>query len=97
MALAVGSTVLNNNLRRALVESGASKVITERVIADPTILITPSVVPLSLSQAAFALSNGYTHGYKTVFSLNAAIAAVAVIASYFMIHHKELIRVDDAK
>lgn len=47
--------------------------------------------------ASYALSHGYTSGIKLVFVLNACLAAVAAVASFFMIKHKELTRGDEVK
>lgn len=47
--------------------------------------------------ASYVLSHGYTEGFKVVFILNASLAAVAAIAGFFMIKHKELMRGDEEK
>lgn len=43
------------------------------------------------------LLGGYTNGFRIVFILNAALSAVAVIASVLMIGQKDLSRDDEAK
>lgn len=47
--------------------------------------------------ASYVLSHGYTAGFELVFILNACLAAVAAIAGFFMIKHKELTRGDEEK
>ena len=82
---------------------GLSQSAIKAIIDDPTILgdrlsassssklgslgITPSM--------ADDILNGYTHGFRTVFVMNASLAAVATIASVLMIRHKELSRGDE--
>ncbi|KAF8553275.1 hypothetical protein OG21DRAFT_1266446 [Imleria badia] len=45
--------------------------------------------------ASYVLSHGYAAGFELVFMLNACLAAVAAIASFFMINHTELTRGDE--
>ena len=47
--------------------------------------------------ASYVLSHGYAAGFELVFTLNACLAAVAAIAAFFMIKHKELTRGDEGK
>lgn len=47
--------------------------------------------------ASYVLSHGYAAGFELVFILNACLAAIAAIVSFFMIKHKELTRDDEEK
>lgn len=47
--------------------------------------------------ANYVLSHGYAAGFELVFILNACLAAVAAIVSFFMIKHKDLTRGDEEK
>lgn len=79
------------------------------IIDDPTVLhpllsssnvtvasSSSSILNIDSAQASQILS-GYTHGVRSVFILNAALSAVCVLVAYVMIHHKELIRADEAE
>ncbi|KAF9221725.1 MFS general substrate transporter, partial [Gyrodon lividus] len=103
LSLAVGSTLINNSLRTALSSLSLTSSAITTIINDPTILgslSSPSqlaALGLTSSQAAYALTHGYTEGFKFVFVLNACLASVATLASIFMIKHKELIREDEQR
>jgi len=43
------------------------------------------------------LLEGYIHGFHIMFTLNASLAAFAVVVAIIMIKHKELTRADDAQ
>ena len=47
--------------------------------------------------ANYVLSHGYAAGFELVFTLNACLAAVAAITSFFLINHTELTRGDEEK
>lgn len=67
------------------------------VINDPSALGSPASLGISPSTANDILSNGYTHGFRTVFILHAVLNAVATITSVLMIKQKELTRGDEQK
>ncbi|KIJ64372.1 hypothetical protein HYDPIDRAFT_133160 [Hydnomerulius pinastri MD-312] len=93
----------NNSLRTVLTSLSLTPAAIKTIIDDPTVLFSSSSssqlasLGLTPAQAAYALSNGYTKGFKFVFVLNACLAAVATLASVFMIKHKELMRGDEEK
>lgn len=60
------------------------------VIDKPSLLTSPEVLKLSRQDASFILSNGYNHGFKCVFILNASWTVVATIASIILIKHNDL-------
>ncbi|KIK80217.1 hypothetical protein PAXRUDRAFT_766505 [Paxillus rubicundulus Ve08.2h10] len=103
LSLAVGSTLINNSLRTALSSLALTPSAITTIIDDPTILAsstsTPQLAALGLtpSQASYALTHGYTVGFKFVFILNACLAGAATVSSIFMIKHKELMRGDEQR
>ncbi|KAF8549825.1 MFS general substrate transporter [Imleria badia] len=103
LALAVGFTLINNSLRSDLLSFSLSSSAITAVIDSPAILgpNTPTSTLASLgltpSMASYVLSHGYAAGFELVFILNACLAAVAAIVSFFMIKHKDLTRGDDEK
>jgi len=60
------------------------------LIDKPSILASPASIGLSQDDAAFLLSDGYTHGFRCVFILNASWTAVATIASILLIKQQDL-------
>ncbi|KAF9238660.1 MFS general substrate transporter [Melanogaster broomeanus] len=103
LALAVGSTLINNSLRNVLSTLSLTPSATKAVIDNPTILGSHASssqlasLGLTSSQAAYALLHGYTAGFRILFILNACLASVATITSIFMIKHKELTRGDEER
>ena len=97
------SLASNNSLRTDLASFSLSSSAITAIINDPAILgpstPTSELTPLGLtsSMASYVLSHGYTGGFELVFILNACLAAVAAVASFFMIKHKELTRGDEEK
>ncbi|KIJ12257.1 hypothetical protein PAXINDRAFT_14880 [Paxillus involutus ATCC 200175] len=93
----------NNSLRTALSSLSLTPSAITTIIDDPTILrsgtSTSQLAALGLtpSQASYALTHGYTAGFKFVFILNACLVGVATVSSIFMIKHKELVRGDEEK
>ena len=69
--------------------------LTNAIINNPSSLASPSTLGIPSSTAIFILENGYTKGFRTLFILNASLAAVATIASITMIKHKNLTRGDE--
>lgn len=76
--------------------------LTESIIS--TIVDNPSLLSSSTElhtlgvtqdQATYILAHGYTQGFRSVFILNAALAAVAAVVSMIMIQHTELLRGDE--
>ena len=65
------------------------------IINNPASLASPSTLGIPSSTTSVILKNGYTKGFRTVFILNASLAAVATIASVTMIKHKDLTRGDE--
>ncbi|KIJ08615.1 hypothetical protein PAXINDRAFT_88612 [Paxillus involutus ATCC 200175] len=103
LSLAVGSTVINNSLRTTLSSLALTSSAITTIIDDPNILGPStstsqlSALGLSPSQAVYALTHGYTVGFKFVFILNACLAGAATVSSIFMIKHKELMRGDEQR
>ena len=60
------------------------------LIDKPSILASPSSIGLSQDDAALILSDGYTHGFRCVFILNASWTAFATIASILLIKQQNL-------
>lgn len=91
-------------MRTKMVSLGLPTTTVNNIIDDPTVLhplLSPNATtsppsPINPSTAIAVLS-AYTHGVHTVFTLNAALAAVCVIVAAAMIRHKELIRADEAE
>ena len=75
----------------------------DRIIDDPTMLgahvsngSSTALQSIGISPAAASrILDGYDSGFRTVFILNAALAAIATVVSIVMIHHKELTRGDE--
>ncbi|CCM02944.1 uncharacterized protein FIBRA_05059 [Fibroporia radiculosa] len=105
LSLALSATIINNSLRDSMTSAGLSASTITTIIDDPTLLgarlSSDSSDPLAALGVTPALAakilDGYTHGFRTVFILNACLAAVATLASIFMIHHKELTRGDEER
>ncbi|KAF8440003.1 major facilitator superfamily-domain-containing protein [Boletus edulis BED1] len=101
LALAVGFTLINNSLRSDLSSFSLSPTAITAVVDNPAILgpNTPAstLAPLGLTHAmtSYVLLHGYAAGFELVFILNACLAAVAAIVSFFMIKHTELTRSDE--
>ncbi|KAF8634502.1 hypothetical protein AX17_004199 [Amanita inopinata Kibby_2008] len=95
LSLAIGSTVINNTLRDSMTELGLSPSIISAVIDKPAQLASPTMLGLSQKDASFILSDGFTHGFKCVFILNASWAVIATLASITLIKHVELTRDDE--
>lgn len=85
----------NNSLRKAAHSLDLSPDLLNQVIEDPT-HIRSGKLNVTAHQGDVLLS-GYISGFRTMFILNASLAAFAALAAFFMIKHKELIRDDDAK
>ncbi|KAN0079872.1 Major facilitator superfamily domain containing protein [Tylopilus felleus] len=103
LALAVGFTLIDNSLRNDLSSFSLSSSTISAVIDNPAILgpntSTSTLASLGLtpSMASYVLSHGYAAGFELVFILNACLAAIAAIVSFFMIKHKDLTRDDEEK
>ena len=77
----------------------------DSIIDDPTILgarvsnsSSTAFQSLGISSAAAnRILDGYESGFRTVFIMNASLAAIATIVSIVMIHHKELTRPDEER
>lgn len=65
------------------------------IIDNTSQLAIPGTLNLTPSTVAYILEHGYNQGFKSVFILNASLTAVATIASFLMIKHKELTRGDE--
>ena len=73
------------------------------IIDDPTVLgsrlsasSSSKLAGLGITDSmAVTILNGYTRGFRTLFIMNACLAAAATLASVFMIRHKELTRGDE--
>lgn len=79
-----------------LPSSVISKIIDDPTQLGPIVTSNTSFGDLGISSnTAQSILDGYTSGFRILFILNAVLAAGAVVTSYFMIHHKELIRGDE--
>lgn len=93
----------NNALQDAMMSLGMSSSAIKAIIDDPTILGDRFSASSSNKLAGLDITNGmavtildgYTEGFRIVFILNACLSALAAIASFLMIKHKELSRGDD--
>ena len=73
------------------------------IIDDPIVLgsrlrasSSSKLTSLGITDAmAVTILDGYTQGFRMLFSMNASLAAMATLASVFMIKHKELTRGDE--
>lgn len=82
---------------------GMSSTAIKAIIDDPTALgdrfsaaSSSKLADLGITNSmAVAILDGYTEGFRIVFILNACLSALAAIASFVMIRHKELSRGDD--
>lgn len=97
LALAVGSTLINNSLRSSMQALSLPEDLTKAIIDDPAQLSDPASLNLSAEQALFILDSGYTKGFRLVFILNASLSALATVTSILLIKHKNLTRDDDEK
>ncbi|KAK0190086.1 MFS general substrate transporter [Armillaria mellea] len=97
LALAIGSTIINNALRKAMNDISLSESLISTIIDDPSYLAKPtSETGLSAATVSYILSQGYTKGFKDVFYLNASLTAFATLISMVLIKDKDLSR-DDAR
>ncbi|KAG6377721.1 MFS general substrate transporter [Boletus reticuloceps] len=100
-AQAVGFSIINNSLRSDLSSFSLSPSTITAIIDKPEILgpntPTSTLAQLGLTHSITSdvLSHGYAAGFQWVFILNASLAAVAAIVSFFMIKHHELSRGDE--
>ncbi|KAH9485879.1 Efflux pump dotC [Psilocybe cubensis] len=95
LSLPVGATILNNSLRSAMSSLGYSSELIIEIIDKPALLSSPTTLGISPSDATFLLDVGYTRGFRRVFIFNAALTALATLASVILIKHKELNRGDE--
>ncbi|RDB20605.1 Efflux pump FUS6 [Hypsizygus marmoreus] len=95
LALAISSTIINNSLSASMKHLGLPPSVISSLVDDPSGLTSPAEIGLSLPTASYILDHGYTKGFRSVFILNASLAAVATLASITMIKHKELTRGDE--
>ncbi|KIJ39864.1 hypothetical protein M422DRAFT_230422 [Sphaerobolus stellatus SS14] len=95
LSLAVASSIINNGLISRARSIGLPQSLLQEITADPTLLSkTQFNVTIKVRQQ---LLEGYNHGFRTLFILNASLAAFATTIAFVMIKHKELIRADDAQ
>ncbi|EPT02404.1 hypothetical protein FOMPIDRAFT_1029277 [Fomitopsis schrenkii] len=103
LSLALGATIINNSLRSSMTGLQLSASAIKAIIDDPTVLgsrlsasSSSKLAGLGITDAmAVTILDGYTHGFRTLFIMNACLAAMATLASVFMIKHKELTRGDE--
>ncbi|KAG6888354.1 hypothetical protein C0995_009047 [Termitomyces sp. Mi166 len=95
LTLAISSTLINNSLTTSMKALSLPSSIISKIIDDPSSINSPSSIGISSSSATYILNHGFTKGLRLVFILNAALAAVATVASVLMIKHKELTRGDE--
>ncbi|KAF8630545.1 hypothetical protein AX15_002847 [Amanita polypyramis BW_CC] len=92
LALAIGSTVINNTLQDSMLSLDLPPSTISTVIDKPSLLALPKLIGLSPEEASFILSDGYNYGFKCVFILNTSWTIVATIASILLIKHNDLTR-----
>lgn len=108
LALAIGSTIINNSLRHSMTKLDLTSSTVKKIVDDPTLLgerltgaMNDTSNPLSAlgisPDAADRILDGYNNGFRAVFIMNATLAAIATIVSILMIHHKELTRGDETQ
>ncbi|KAF5374635.1 hypothetical protein D9615_008917 [Tricholomella constricta] len=85
----------NNSLTNSMKSISLPPSIISKIVDDPSSLGSPLDIGIPASTAMYILNNGFTKGFKSVFILNAVLAAVATVASILMIRHKELTRGDE--
>jgi len=92
LALAVGSTIINNSLRNTMIELSLPPSSIEAIIAAPTLLgSSERVSELGLSaETVQHILSGYNRGIRTVFLLNAGLAAFATVVSILMVKEENL-------
>jgi len=108
--LAIGSTILNNALRHSMRQLSLPTSTIDHLVGNPTLLASRFNLTSNLNStdnplAALGITEGeadhilagYTNGFKTVFILNACLAAFATICSIVMIKHKNLTRGDEER
>ncbi|GLB38066.1 putative fungal trichothecene efflux pump (TRI12) [Lyophyllum shimeji] len=95
LSLAISSTIINNSLTASMKHIALAPSLIAKIVDDPASLASPSKTGLSRATARYILDNGYTKGFRSVFLLNAGLAAVATVVSILMIKHKELTRGDE--
>ncbi|KAF8520350.1 MFS general substrate transporter [Hysterangium stoloniferum] len=95
LALAVGSSIINNALVSAAHSVSLAPDLVKQVTDNP-IFIFQNQLNVTSHERDVLLA-GYISGFRAVFLLNASLAAVAVVIAFVMIHHKELTREDDAQ
>ncbi|KAI0343487.1 MFS general substrate transporter [Trametopsis cervina] len=103
LGLAIGSTIINNALRRSMTQLNLSPSTISAIVDDPTVIgtivtgqATNATMSLGISpNAAAHILQGYNNGFRVVFLVNASLAATATAVSIFMIRHKNLTRDDE--
>ncbi|KAJ8490086.1 hypothetical protein ONZ45_g13337 [Pleurotus djamor] len=95
LALAVGSTIINNSLRASMNALSLPQDTVSAIVDNPSLLSSPPSLNITSETANYILDKGYTKGFQTVFILNGALAATAAVTSYFMILHTSLTRGDE--
>jgi len=98
LALAAGSTIINNSLRTRMNQLDLPQSTINGILDNPTDIpkLSNSGSPFNVSpDNARSILDGYTKGFHIVFYLNAALSVACVIITVFMIKHKELIRPDE--
>lgn len=90
LALAIGSSIINNSLRDAMTSLRLTSHTISVIIDKPLLLASPTKLGLSQKDASFILSDGYNHGFKYVFILNASWTVLATIASILLIKQNDL-------
>ncbi|KAK2464422.1 hypothetical protein APHAL10511_003570 [Amanita phalloides] len=85
LSLAIGSTIINNSLTKALSQVSLPPSVTMAIIQKPAILAHPSQIGVSQADASFILSHGYTYGFRNLFIVNASWAAFATVISASLI------------
>jgi len=85
----------NNALLSRAHSIGLAEAQLHELTADPT-LISKTTFNVT-AELRHELLEGYIHGFRIVFILNASLAVFAAFVAFIMIKHKELTRSDDAQ
>ncbi|KAF9063670.1 major facilitator superfamily domain-containing protein [Rhodocollybia butyracea] len=96
LALPSSAALLNNAMRSSMSALSLSSDTITSIINDPSVLrSSPVPFGISSSQAQIILTTGYNKGFRDIFYLNTALAALAFVSSVVLIKHKELLRGDE--
>ncbi|KAF2141921.1 uncharacterized protein K452DRAFT_326518 [Aplosporella prunicola CBS 121167] len=97
LGLAIAGTIINTSLRSSLVPLGLSPADVRNVLKNPDGALKPSQSSKQTMAIQKALKTAYESGFRTLFYVNSALAAVAFVASFALMPQISLVRSDDQK